>query len=456
MVLINTLKRLVIRVNPLILIIAIALIPRLLAALYLGNDVTDLPGTFDQISYNKLALRVLNGYGFSFGEKWWPITAAGAPTAHWSFLYTLFLTGIYFTFGPSPVIARIIQALLVAMVHPLLAYLLGKEVFGRSAGLFAAGITAIYSYFVYYAANLVTEPFYICAVLLVLYLSIRIVKSLTTSAQAEKLSRFYLLAVAFGFALAAAVLLRQLFLLFIPFLYLWIWFSVWRKQGRSAIPYLLVSTVIVGLIIAPFTIYNYQRFHRFVLLNTNAGYAFFWGNHPIYGTHFISILPEEMGSYEGLIPGELRNLDEAALDQALLRRGIQFIIDDPLRYVLLSVSRIPTYFMFWPSPDSGIISNVARVSSFGLFLPLMLFGIFRSLTYFRLEKEKFASPILLLIIFILIYTGIHVLTWTLIRYRLPVDAVLILFAGLAFNELIAIYNKSRSQLSLHLPSSHQS
>jgi hypothetical protein len=29
----------------------------------------------------------------------------------------------------------------------------------------------------------------------------------------------------------------------------------------------------------------------------------------------------------------------------------------------------------------------------------------------------------------------HILTWTLVRYRLPVDAILILFAGLAIAEL---------------------
>ncbi len=96
--------------------------------------------------------------------------------------------------------------------------------------------------------------------------------------------------------------------------------------------------------ILPFTAYNYARFGRFVLLNTNSGYAFFWGNHPIYGTHFVPILTPEMGSYQDLIPPEVRNLDEAALDQELMRRGLQFVIDDPGRYLLLSLSRIPVLF----------------------------------------------------------------------------------------------------------------
>jgi 4-amino-4-deoxy-L-arabinose transferase-like glycosyltransferase len=327
----------------------------------------------------------------------------------------------------------------------MIAYLLGKETFNREVGLLSAGITAVYSYFVYYSANLVTEPFYITGVLMVLYVSIRIVKIIAADLEAERFFDRYKLALALGISLGATVLLRQLFLLFIPFLFLWIWLSVDRSKRRAVISHFFISSIIVGAMILPFTLYNYQRFNRFVLLNTNSGYAFFWGNHPIYGSHFIPILPEEMGSYQDLIPAELLHLDEAALDQALLREGLRFIVEDPVRIILLSFSRIPAYFMFWPSHDSGLVSNVARVSGFGLFLPLMLFGIVRSLSN-RKHKLAISSPEVLLLLFALIYTGIHLLTWALIRYRLPVDAVLVIFAGLAFRDLILVYQRRAGRL----------
>jgi hypothetical protein len=148
------------------------------------------------------------------------------------------------------------------------------------------------------------------------------------------------LALAFGLTLAVA-LLRQVFLLFIPFLFLWL---LWASRGKQ-LPELLASGAVLVALILPITFFNYTRFHRFVLLNTNAGFAFYWGNHPFYGTHFEPILPSE--TYASLLPPELLNLDEAALDQALLKRGIGFVLADPLRYVLLSASRIPAYFMFW-------------------------------------------------------------------------------------------------------------
>lgn len=429
--------------NLLIVIVAVAILLRLAAAFLLGNTVRNLPGTADQLSYHNLALRLLGGHGFTFGEPWWPATQADAPTAHWSYLYTFYLTAVYALFGPQPLVARLTQAALVGLLQPLLAFWLGRRIFNPAAGLFAAALTAVYAYFIYYAGALMTESFYITAILASFVLVIKLAfpglasPNLTGLADLSGFPRSpsLKLAAALGLTLGAAVLLRQLFLLFIPFLFLWLLLA-----GRRYLLPLIVSGGIIVLMILPFTAFNYARFGRFVLLNTNAGFAFFWGNHPIYGTQFQPILPRSMGTYEELIPQDLRGLDEAALDSALLARAIGFIRDDPQRYILLSLSRIPSYFVFWPSSESSGASNLARVASFGVMWPFMLYGLL--LSFFRRTgaSPPFSlrppSSQILLYVFILVYTAIHILTWTLIRYRLPVDAILLLFAGLALFDLV--------------------
>ena len=408
-------------------IIAIGVILRLAAALYFGNQVVPLPGTYDQVSYHELALRVLNGHGFSFGQPWWPATAAGAPTAHWSYLYTLYLSAVYKLLGPNPIFARLIQVLIVGVLQPLLAYLLGRRVFSELVGLLAATLTIIYTYFVYYSATLMTEPFYITAILASIYLVICL-------AESEKNSNRKL-ALGLGATLGAAVLLRQVFLLFVPFLLLWLIVVRHRRFGRFPIRSVFLVSAIIAICILPFTIYNYTRFERFVLLNTNAGYAFFWANHPIHGNRFMSLLPAELGSYADLIPVELRDLDEAALDQKLLALGIDIVRGDPARYVLLSLSRIPALFRFWPSAESGMVSNLSRVSSFGLLWPFMLFGFY--LAIFRRKTRSFLlDPVLPLVLFVIFNTAIHLLSWSLIRYRLPIDAVSIIFAALAIVHIL--------------------
>ena len=417
--------------NVLLIILGISVLLRLGAAVVLGNEVVPLPGTFDQVSYHTLATRVLEGHGFTFGERWWPITEAGAPTAHWSFLYTMYLALVYKVAGVVPLLARLLQAFIVGLVHPYLVYRIGTHCFDRMTGLIAAGLTAIYAYFAYYAGTLMTEPFYIIAVLAVLYLLIRLSESGSMKD-----------ALLLGVAVGVAVLLRQLFLLVAIPLFVWLWWSYYRQHTRIPLLQTVAVGVIVALFILPFTLYNYVRFDQFVLLNTNSGYAFFWANHPIYGTHFEPILPPEMGSYEGLIPTELRGLDEAALDKELLDRGLRFVADDPVRYIQLSISRIPAYFIFWPSAESGTVSNVARVASFGLMWPLMLAGVIGVIL--RSDRwQGLQSPIFLLLLFGSLYTMIHLLSWSLVRYRLPVDAVLLVYAALSVRAAVTFVMRMR-------------
>jgi hypothetical protein len=408
---------------------------------FYGNEIQALPGTFDEVSYHNLALRVMDGHGFSFGERWWPGTAANEPTAHWSYLYTIYLVVIYSIFGPSPLLARILQGIIVGIIMPWLLYRLTFRIFApeaRGVGMFthspsvaraqriallAAAIGAVYIYFFYYTASLITEGFYITGILWVFDTAVSITQSSKVTTKQWAL---------LGLALGITILLRQLFLLFMPFLFLWLW---WAKRPRLTSFVLPVALVV--LMIAPWTIRNYRAFDQIVPLNTNSGFAFFWGNHPRYGTQFIPILPS--GEYYRMIPEALQaqGLNEAEMDSALLAEALDIILADPGRYLLLSLSRFPTYFMFWPSGDSSLVSNLSRVGSFGLFLPFMVYGLFLTLKQsFASWRERFASPLTLLYLFMLVYTGIHILTWTLIRYRIPVDAVLVIFASYGLLDLL--------------------
>ena len=421
----------------LVLALTLGVLLRVGLALPQGDTALPLPGIYDQVSYDALARRVLAGQGFTFGTDWWPATRAGEPTAHWSYLYTLYLAASNAIFGLHPLAARLIQATVAGLLQPWLAWRIGSRVFGERAGLMAAGLSAIYLYFVYYAGALMTETFTILALLWTLDLAVTLGRPTPADAPAprEPLQTW----LALGLALGLAALLRQVTLLFLPFLIAWLLWARTRPWptragapggGRSLpVRELLGALLIVAAMILPWTVHNYRAFNRPVLLNTNAGFAFFWANHPIHGTSFIPILPPE--TYRALIPPELIPLDEASLDAALLRRGLEFVAEDPLRYARLSLSRSVEFFKFWPSPESGLLSNLSRVLSFGIALPFILWGL--TLAAREIRAGQFsgdASAAILLYLFVMVYTMIHLLSWALIRYRLPVDAILVLFAAL--------------------------
>jgi 4-amino-4-deoxy-L-arabinose transferase-like glycosyltransferase len=433
-------RKFISNLNPttiLLWILVLASLLRVAVAVMLGSSVEPLPGIADQETYHTLAQRVLQGHGFSFGIPWWPATRAGEPTAHWSYLYTFYLSGVYALAGVTPIAARLLQALIVGVAQPLLAFKLGERLFGTRAGLWSAGLTAIYAYFIYYAAALMTEAFFITALMATFYLAIQIT-DLQPIPQETITRRLWIYSLALGLFLGIAILLRQLIVLFVPFLFLWLAVVLRPKVGiKRAIAGLSIAGIVIVLMILPFTINNYHRFGTFVLLNTNAGFAFFWANHPIYGIHFQPILSAETASYGELIPRSLRHLNEAELDKALLKLGMGFVIEDPRRYFLLSLSRIPAYFLFWPTPGSSLPSNVLRVMSFGITLPFMLYGVTKGICAQRGFRDLLISPMGLLLSFAIVYAGIHILSWSLVRYRLPVDAILIPFAGYAIHELIS-------------------
>jgi 4-amino-4-deoxy-L-arabinose transferase-like glycosyltransferase len=390
------------------LILVAAVLIRIPIALLMGDQITVLPGIQDQVSYDALARSLLDGRGYGFTEKWYPFTPANTPTAHWSFVYPLYLAGTYAVTGYHPLAARLLQVAVGGALLCFLVYLIGRRVANENTGLVSAGLAAVYGYFIYYSAALMTETFFIILVLLILYLSLELKEKPT-------LARWALL----GLVLGVAALLRQTVLLFVPFLLLWLFWEL--KQAGIRWWHFTVPIVVIILMIAPWTIRNYLVFDHFLLLNSNAGYALYASNNPNLGSDWrneLVVMP---------VPKELAGQNEAQLDRALTKKGFEFILADPERYLRLTLNKSLEYFRFWPSNDSGRISNLNRVLSFGLYLPLMFAGIYLSLSRWR--------NFLPLYLFIVIHTGIHLLSWPAPRYRLPVDAVLMVFAGLTLIEL---------------------
>jgi 4-amino-4-deoxy-L-arabinose transferase-like glycosyltransferase len=394
--------------NLLILILLSAVLLRLLSAFYMGDQVIVLPGIQDQVSYDALARSLLAGEGYSFPKKWYPFTPANTPTAHWSFIYPLYLAGIYALTGYHPLVARLVQGVVGGMLICFLIYLIGRRVADENTGLVGAALAAIYGYFIYYNAALMTETFSIVLVLLTLYLSIELKENPTP-----------LRWVGLGFSLGLAALLRQTVLLFVPFLLFWLFLEL-RVRSRH-LWYYAIPIVVITLMIAPWTIRNYMVYGQLLPLNSNAGYALYASNHPHLGTDWRNeeiVVP---------IPQELIGQNEAELNDALSRKGVEFILSDPQRYFWLTLDKTLEYFRFWPSNESSRISNLNRVLSFGLYLPFMVLGLGLSVSRWR--------NFIPLYLFMVIHTGIHLLSWPSPRYRLPVDAVLMVFAGIALIEL---------------------
>jgi len=400
--------------NALGLLLALSVLLRVGAAFYLGDTVEVLPGTHDQISYDALAQNVAAGKGFVFDRAWYPFTPPNTPTAHWSFLYVLYLAGVYTLFGYHPLVARLVQAVLAGFLLPWLTYRLGHRLFGRLEGIIAAAWVALYAYFIYHNAALMTETYYLIAVMAIFDIAYEMVDSGDDG-------RWWLL----GLLMGVAVLLRQVYLFFVPALLIWM-----ARTGRTRISLLrlFLAACTVVLCILPWTVRNYLCYGQFLLLNSNGGYAFYTANHPAQGDVWRD-------DFIAAIPSDLVGANEAQLDSALMIRGLRFVVADPERYLKLTISRLPYHFRFWPTPGWRFISNLARVVSFGLALPFMCVGLILSARAWRRCLPLYA--------FIAMFIALHVLSWPGPRYRFAVDMVLLLFAGLAVSTALRWLGRGR-------------
>jgi hypothetical protein len=414
----------------LLLILALAVLLRVGVAVYLGNEVDAPLLLTDQRSYHALGGRLVTGHGFSFDENWYPFTLAETPTAHWSFLYSLFIAGVYATFGFNPLAARLVQAALGGVLLPWMVYRLTRTAFdpsplgvehSRILGLLAAFMTTVYAYYILFSATMMTETFFIVALLWSLERSIKLADRLRDPRDTSSLIPSGLV---LGLSLGIATLLRQSILPWVPVLFLYLLWVGWRaKRLPSVIASLgLAGLVLVGCIL-PWTVRNYLVYDDFLLLNSNAGYAMYSAQHPMHGTSFREFDPAQL-------PDGIWGRAEPDMDRELMRTGIQFVLDNPVRYLLLSLSRVRAFFEFWPTSDTSLLHNVGRSCSFGLFLPFMLLGLFLTLRAPELRQRY-----CLVLLFAAFYTLLHLSTWAMVRYRLPVDATLIPLAALAVLDL---------------------
>lgn len=386
-------------------VIVISLLIRIAAAVYLGDSADPISGASDQQSYDVLAQRVLGGYGFSFPVRWYPFTPPNEPTAHWSYLYTLYLAAVYVVTGHHPIAARLIQVLLSAL-NLWLVYRIGKRLFGDTVGVLAAALTGFYAYLIFFNAALMTQTFYILFLLAGIDLALQL-------ADQPTLKRWILL----GLVIGIGALVRQTLLLFAPLLFAWIlWTSPSSRQWR----HVAGSLALLAAVILPWTAYNYYTFHDFLLLNSNSGYWLYSSNHPNQGTNFDP-------NYVAPIPDDLRALSEPAIDRALTRAALGFVLSDPGRFVLLSLNRTKDYFWLVPSEQSSGISNLSRLFSFTLYLPFMLYGL-----YLSRKNWRACVPLYLYVAF---DTSLSLASWSAPRYRLPADSLMMIYAGLAVQDI---------------------
>jgi hypothetical protein len=339
----------------------------------------------------RIAWAVASGFGFSSP---WPRTPL-LPTAVEPPIYPYLLAGIFRLAGPYSDLSLWLAVELNAVFSALTAVVLlhlGRRAFNATVGMFAAWIWAIWLY-----ASVVSIRLWESSLSsLLLVLGLLLLLKLADSLQIWP----WLL---FGGLAGFSVLTNTTFLSLFPLFWIWLWITYRRREAPCG-RLLRISVAVCILVVVPWTIRNYETFHRVMPVRNNLGLELWIGNHK-----GVVHLSEFARSFPLVDPTEYNRLGEIRFMETKREIALQFIRQNPAQFLRLCGQRCYSY---WTAPNTYIWLPISLLAWSGGVLSLW-------------RKSPGAVPFAIVL---LIFPSIYYITHTWPTYRHPMEPVMVLLA----------------------------
>lgn len=375
-----------------------ALAVRLLAGQFvLGGLGRDWHG--DEGSYVRPALTLAEGRGF--------LDQHGKPNCNRTPGLPFLLSLVYRVTGERIVGTRVLMCVLGSLIVPA-CFLLGRSVAGVRAGLWSAAAAAVFPHWVYYSDRVLTDVPGAVLAALTAWLVIQ-------GWRRQRLFWFLLS----GILLGAGTLVRPTHLVFVPAAAFWALLVMpdWRRRLVAAV---LVVIPFISVVV-PWSIRNSLAFGQFVGLSGQSGITLWIGNNPaatgILGPDFRYYLDQR---WERFPPEDYPNA--VARADAFKAEAVAWIKQHPARFLELCAIRFRELWKIY-SPRIGLMQNLVSVASFGVVLPLFLVQLAR--------RGWRRGPELLLVLMIAGQTAIHTAFTAVVRYRIPIEPLVVVMAAAA-------------------------
>ncbi|MBC7821083.1 MAG: glycosyltransferase family 39 protein [Planctomycetaceae bacterium] len=384
----------------------------------------------DRDLYWGIAKRVAAGHGFA-NPDW------GYRTAYRPPLYPLLLAGIIVVGGGTKLLATVQIGLSVATVWLTwrLAYKLGL----KSNALLAAAFVALNPLLIQSTTLAMTET--LCAFLVAAWLVV------VVETRPGEWQRRWGIGVLFGLI----ALCRPTVWAFAGLASVVCTLNLFRRSpiehrhewGKTAFDWSFI-VLTCGLTIAPWAIRNYGVFMEPIVTTTHGGYTLLLGNNDeVYRDEIAEPTGQPWDSREwqkSLEPGrvgeqswkrlELWHNDgkrhELLRDRWMSARARVWIRQHPREFAELCVLRVRRFWNIFPGgADAGSLPKIAQWGMavfFGIELAAAAVGLW------RLRRDEWSQwwPLVLLV---LSFALVHVVYWSNLRMRAPVEPVLALLAA---------------------------
>ena len=311
----------------------------------------------------------------------------------WMFLFNFITQNNY-----GVIIGDIVVSCLTVYVIYLLSYEIFKK---KEISIISALIFALYPFSIFYSISALSETLFVFLLLLSILMFYR--------------NDFF-----YGSLLIIlSIYIKPTPDIFAPFLILIFSLVIKKYSFKKSIFHLCIYYTLYILLLSPWWFHNWKKYDGFVRINLSGGYHLYSGN---------NIKNKTGGGIGGI------DVDHNWSDEDIKYRGIEFhnkfkkeaynfIKENPKEFVNLTMIKFLRFWRIYPYTDEykGTIYKLISTLSYGIILILSILFIFNSKKFLRI-----ISPLLTIIFFT---TAIHCITIASIRYRHPIEPILIIFAS---------------------------
>ena len=311
----------------------------------------------------------------------------------WMFLFNFITQNNY-----GVIIGDIVISCLTVYVIYLLSYEIFKK---KEISIISALIFALYPFSIFYSISALSETLFVFLLLLSILMFYR--------------NDFF-----YGSLLIIlSIYIKPTPDIFAPFLILIFSLVIKKYSFKKSIFHLCIYYTLYILLLSPWWFHNWKKYDGFVRINLSGGYHLYSGN---------NIKNKTGGGIGGI------DVDHNWSDEDIKYRGIEFhnkfkkeaynfIKENPKEFVNLTMIKFLRFWRIYPYTNEykGTIYKLISTLSYGIILILSILFIFNSKKFLRI-----ISPLLTIIFFT---TAIHCITIASIRYRYPIEPILIIFAS---------------------------
>ena len=403
----------------LIAIFILALVTRFVYILVFSYENSIKEGA-DAISYNAFAEKIVSGFNW-----------IAHPVSYRAPGYPFFLAAIYFIFSKNFIIVKIVQAVINALTV-ILIYFFAKDLLGKNGAKLTAVWAIFYGYYFLFVGEIGREIIIIFLLLITFYFLNSYLKY-----HSEKP---FLNKILFGLTISYTLLIHTdtRYLFYLPFFS--ILFVIYNNFWIGIKKYLIFLGIVL-LFMVPWTVRNYIAYDGFVLINTRTlDLRPKDKRNPVMdkrlSTNVLNFGKIATTNNKNYPSQEERNLIKKGKNpKNRSKEEIKAIIDNKYPASGFLARKWFNLRDFWrpfrfkseyrPFPDCRFekpwssIHNLSAIITYGLLLPFMIISIINMF----LTRNK---NVWLLLFPIFIQNLLHILQWGRIRYRVPIDAFIIM------------------------------